>query len=99
MIPRCLVKSQVRREDELLEALTNVAETLVWLHGKNLMHRDITWQNVHKNTSGTNWVLIDFDETTASPCGHTHELRVETRAPKMSNSHHDSSVDIWALGI
>lgn len=38
MIPRCLVKSRVRPEDELLKALINVAEALVWLHGKNLMH-------------------------------------------------------------
>ncbi|XP_024366593.1 crinkler effector protein 8 isoform X2 [Physcomitrium patens] len=51
MIPRCLVKSRARPEDELLKALINVAEALVWLHGKNLMHRDITWRNVLRNTS------------------------------------------------
>ena len=84
------MKSQVRREDELLIALTNVEKTLVWLHGKNLMHRDIAWQNVLRNASGTNWVLIDFDETTASPCGHTHKLCVEAHAPEMSSGRHDS---------
>jgi serine/threonine protein kinase len=90
------VKNQVRSEDELLKALTNVAETLVWLHGKNLMHRDITWQNVLRNSSGTNWILIDFDETTTTPYGHG--LCVEAHAPKMSKGRHDSSVDIWGIG-
>uniref|UniRef100_A0A7I4CZ08 Protein kinase domain-containing protein n=1 Tax=Physcomitrium patens TaxID=3218 RepID=A0A7I4CZ08_PHYPA len=98
MIPRCLVKSRARPEDELLKALINVAEALVWLHGKNLMHRDITWRNVLRNTSGTNWVLIDFDETAATPCGHAHGLCVEAHAPEMSRGRHDSSVDIWGIG-
>ncbi|KAG0561143.1 hypothetical protein KC19_9G041100 [Ceratodon purpureus] len=98
MIPRCLVQSRARSEDELLKALINVAEALVWLHGRNLMHRDITWRNVLRNISGTNWVLIDFDETSATPCGHAHELRVEAHAPEMSRGRHDSSVDIWGIG-
>jgi hypothetical protein len=62
------------------------------------MHRDITWRNVLRSTSGTNWVLIDFDETTATPCGHAHELCVKAHVPEMSRGHHDSSVDIWNIG-
>ena len=41
MTPRCLLKRRARPEDELLRALINVAEAVVWLHGKSLMHRDI----------------------------------------------------------
>lgn len=98
MIPRCFVESRARPEDELLKALINVAEALVWLHGRNLMHRDITWRNVLRNISGTNWVLIDFDESSATPCGHAHGLCVEAHAPEMSRGRHDSSVDIWGIG-
>jgi len=54
MIPWCLVKRRARPEDEILRALINVAEAMVWLHGKNLMHRDTSWRNVLRNVSGTN---------------------------------------------
>jgi hypothetical protein len=69
MIPRCLVKSRARSENELLKALTNVAEALVWLHGKNLMHRDITWRNVLRNVS----VEADKARLCSDICGETRD--------------------------
>ena len=57
------------------------------------MHQDITWRNVLRNMSGTNWIVIVFDEATATP-SHAHELREDTHALEMISGPHDSSVNI-----
>jgi hypothetical protein len=76
--PHCSHVQRARPESELVKALINVIEALVWLHGKSWMHCDIQWPNIA--CFQDEWIVLDFNET----CQAHKILCPETRASKMS---------------
>jgi len=90
--PHCSHVQRARPESELVKALINVVEALVWLHGKSWMHCDIQWPNIA--CFQDEWIVLDFNET----CQAHKILCPETHAPEMITGRHDCSVDIWGVG-
>ncbi len=89
--PHCSHVQRARPESELVKALINVVEALVWLHGKSWMHCDIRWPNIA--CFQDKWIVLDFNET----CQAHKILCPETHAPEMITRRHDCSVDIWGV--
>ena len=83
--------------------LRTLIETVIILHQKDIIHRDIKPDNIMLADSDdlTNIILIDFgysrevDEKNMSTGVGTRVYR----APEiMTNSHYDQSADVWSIG-
>ncbi|KAM7454189.1 hypothetical protein BLSTO_05056 [Blastocystis sp. subtype 1] len=83
--------------------LRTLIETVIILHQKDIIHRDIKPDNIMLADSDdlTNIILIDFgysrevDEKNMSTGVGTRVYR----APEiMANSHYDQSADVWSIG-
>lgn len=97
-IGRC---NNEEEENDLLDILSQVASALTYLHGRNLVHRDICLGNILLTPDGTA-KLIDFGMTVPKGCKLVRG-RVGTpsyMAPEMiKTSQYTPSADMYSFGI
>jgi eukaryotic-like serine/threonine-protein kinase len=95
-------------EEQVIELLRDILETLTFVHKNNVIHRDITPSNLIRRNSDEKIVLIDFGavkeigtvEITAS--GRTRTTTIGTpgyMAPEQSNGQPRLSSDIYSVGM
>ncbi|RFU77090.1 kinase domain containing [Trichoderma arundinaceum] len=90
-------------KEEILLATSQIADALVYLHGKNYFHSDIKPRNILvRRLDPIDVALADcadckVHDVYRGPPGGTHNYW----SPEMiaNNRHHGKSDDIWALGI
>ncbi|CAG8743263.1 5326_t:CDS:1, partial [Funneliformis caledonium] len=65
----------------------------------NIMHRDLRWEVVIKYIDSEKWFIIDFNDACKFPSSVPNtQLAKESHAPKVFQSYHNDSVDVWSVG-
>jgi serine/threonine protein kinase len=86
--------------DTLLQVLKQLLQTLVYIHGKNIVHADIKPQNILIKDKDYIAVLIDFDLACRSNCHKSYIPLDDLSAPEIDiHNTFSPASDIWALGL
>ena len=93
---------------KIQEFMRQLLETLDYLHGNNIIHRDIKFDNVLWDDAARLLVLIDYDVSTFNRDNHTRFAGTHGyEAPEMAFIYrlkntditYNQSVDIWSAGV
>ncbi|CAD8151968.1 unnamed protein product [Paramecium octaurelia] len=95
-------KKQKFTEEEAFHYFYQIAQAILYLHEKDIVHRDIKADNILLQNSNVkvcdfNWSIFLPNGGKAKPCscGTTEYMPPEV----IKKEKHDKGVDIWALGI
>jgi serine/threonine protein kinase len=97
LFPR-VIQTQPITVRGLLKSLLSILETLLIIHSKGIIHRDIRWANVGRSRGNESedtaqWFLFDFDEAVGS-----HPLEPENHAPEINSPERVPATDVWGIG-
>ena len=96
-----LQKQQRFSEETTATYIAELADALKYCHSKNVIHRDIKPENLLMGLKGE-LKIADFGWSVHAPSSKRQTLcgTLDYLPPEMiTGSHHDASVDLWALGI
>jgi calcium-dependent protein kinase len=92
-------------EDEAIEIIKSILESVEYLHKKDIVHRDIKPENIliYKNKHHTYIKLIDFglSRTHTQNDGYMTETvgTAYYMSPGVLHGQYDRSCDLWAVGV
>lgn len=100
-----LGKANLADESDLQLVMQQILEAINYLHGQNMIHRDIKLENILMDPFTLLVKLIDFGISTKfKRRGSFYDLWTITgtlyyRAPEMFSGGYREPVDVWAAGV
>jgi len=81
-------------------AIQCILQAVSELHARDIVHRDIRWENILKNEKGNTFFLIDFDEAcTDGLLEPSRTLASTNHAPEVTTKPHQGKpADVWSIG-
>lgn len=95
-------------EAEVADAIRDVLSAVVYLHSKNVVHRDLKLENImfedDSPTATASVKLIDFGLSTKYLSNEYKYMRervgtVYTMSPQVVQGRYDKSCDLWSVGV
>jgi calcium-dependent protein kinase len=93
-------------EAEVADAIRDVLSAVVYLHSKNVVHRDLKLENImfEDDSPNASVKLIDFGLSTKYLSNEYKYMRervgtVYTMSPQVIQGRYDKSCDLWSVGV
>ena len=94
-------------EAEVADAIRDVLSAVVYLHSKNVVHRDLKLENImfeDDSPTAASVKLIDFGLSTKYLSNEYKYMRervgtVYTMSPQVVQGRYDKSCDLWSVGV
>lgn len=92
-------------EEDAARIITSILSAVEYMHGKNITHRDLKFENVMfiTNSPESDVKIIDFglSKKYAADDSHLHDGvgTIYTMAPEVMTGDYTSKADIWSVGV